>query len=163
MRAVIYCRVSTHQQTKNLSLPAQRKECARFCKEQGWTVARVFIERGESAKSADRTELNRLLDYCRENLGRIDVMLVYSLDRFARNSYDHHAVRALIAGFGMPLRSCTEPIDETPTGKLMEGMLAAIAQFDNDQRAEKTTLGMKEALSRGRWTFPAPLAMTRTS
>jgi len=39
----------------------------------------------------------------------------------------------------------------------MEGMLAAIAQFDNDQRAEKTTLGMKEALSRGRWTFPAPL------
>ena len=39
----------------------------------------------------------------------------------------------------------------------MEGVLAAIAQFDNDLRAEKTSLGMKEALKRGRWTFPAPL------
>ena len=157
MRAVIYCRVSTQQQTKNLSLPAQQKECIRFCKQPGGTVAKVFVERGESAKSADRTELNRLLNFCRENLGGIDVMLVYSLDRFARNSYDHHAVRAHLGRLGMTLRAVTQPIDETPTGKLMEGMLAAIAQFDNDQRAEKTTLGMKEALKRGRWTFPAPL------
>ncbi len=157
MRAVIYCRVSTQQQAKNLSLPAQRKECVRFCKAQGWTVDRVFVERGESAKSADRTELTRLLSYCRENLGRVDVMVVYSLDRFARNSYDHHAVRAQLGRLGMTLRAVTQAIDETPTGKLMEGVLAAIAQFDNDQRAEKTTLGMKEALKRGRWTFPAPL------
>ena len=157
MRAVTYCRVSTHQQTKNLSLPAQRQECARFCKRQGWTVARVFVERGESAKSADRPELNRLLDYCRENLGAIDVMVVYSLDRLARNSYDHHAIRTHLGRLGMTLRAVTQPIDETPTGKLMEGMLAAIAQFDNDQRAEKTTLGMKETLKRGRWTFLAPI------
>ena len=100
MRAVIYCRVSTQQQTKNLSLPAQQKECIRFCKQQGWTVAKVFVERGESAKSADRTELTHLLNYCRENLGGIDVMLVYSLDRFARNSYDHHAVRAHLGRLG---------------------------------------------------------------
>jgi hypothetical protein len=55
MHALIDCRVSTQQQNKNLSLPAQRKECARFCKAHGWTVNRVFIEKGESAKSADRT------------------------------------------------------------------------------------------------------------
>ena len=110
MRAVIYCRVSTQQQTKNLSLPAQRKECVKFCKAQGWTVDRVFVERGESAKSADRTELTKLLRYCREKLGRIDVMVVYSLDRFARNSYDHHAVRAHLGRMGMTLRAVTQPI-----------------------------------------------------
>lgn len=157
MRAVIYCRVSTKEQAKNLSLPAQRKACVQFCLQQNWTVDQVYVERGESAKTANRTELKNLLAYCRKNRGRLEVMVVYSLDRFARNNFDHYAVRALLANLGMTLRAVTQPIDETPTGKLMEGVLAAVAQFDNDIRAEKTSLGMKEALRRGRWTFPAPL------
>jgi site-specific DNA recombinase len=55
------------------------------------------------------------------------------------------------------LRSATEPIDDTSTGKLMEGVLAAFAQFDNDVRSERTRAGMRAALELGRWTFPAPL------
>ena len=157
MRALIYCRVSTKEQAKNLSLPAQRKACSEYCRRQNWKVAKVFVERGESAKSIDRTQLTRLIDHCRRNRGQIDVLVVYSLDRFARNNYDHYTIRALLASFGISLRSVTQPIDDSPTGKLMEGMLAAIAQFDNDQRAEKTSLGMKEAMKRGRWPFPAPL------
>ncbi|AMY10658.1 hypothetical protein LuPra_03897 [Luteitalea pratensis] len=51
----------------------------------------------------------------------------------------------------------TEPIDDTSTGKLMEGVLAAFAQFDNDVRSERTLAGMKAALTLGRWTFQAPL------
>jgi hypothetical protein len=35
------------------------------------------------------------------------------------------------------LRSATEPIDDTSTGKLMEGVLAAFAQFDNDVRSDE--------------------------
>ncbi len=66
-------------------------------------------------------------------------------------------MRALLAQLGVTLRSVTQPIDESPAGQLMEGVLAAVAQFDNDIRAEKTVLGMKEALTRGRWTFQAPL------
>ena len=157
MRVVIYCRVSTKEQAKNLSLPAQKKACTRFCKDQGWTIDRVFVERGESAKTAERTELQQLLAYCRENRGRVEAVVVYSLDRFARSNFAHYAVRALLAQLGITLRSVTQPIDESPTGKLMEGVLAAVAQFDNDVRAEKTVVGMKEALARGRWTFQAPL------
>ena len=60
----------------------------------------------------------------------------------------------------MPLanakRSATEPIDGTSTGKLMEGVLAAFAQFDNDVRSDRTRAGMQEALRRGRWTFLGP-------
>jgi len=51
----------------------------------------------------------------------------------------------------------TEPIDDTSTGKLMEGVLAAFAQFDNDVRSDRTRAGMRAALELGRWTFPAPL------
>ena len=48
-------------------------------------------------------------------------------------------------------------IDDTSTGKLMEGVLAAFAQFDNDVRSDRTRAAMKEALQLGRWTFLAPL------
>jgi hypothetical protein len=77
--------------------------------------------------------------------------------RFAREKYDHFALRAHLTSLGISLRSATEPIDDTSTGKLMEGVLAAFAQFDNDVRSDRTRAGMRAALELGRWTFPAPL------
>ena len=58
--------------------------------------------------------------------------MVHNLTRFAREKYIHFAVRTLLKGFGVTLRSATEPIDDTSTGKFIEGVLAATAQFDND-------------------------------
>ena len=54
-------------------------------------------------------------------------------------------------------RDATEPIDDTSTGKLMEGVLAAFAQFDNDCRSDRTRAGMKAALELGRWTLLAAI------
>ena len=84
-------------------------------------------------------------------------MVVYNLTRFAREKYDHFALRTHLQSLGISLRSATEPIDDTSTGKLMEGVLAAFAQFDNDVRSDRTRAGMRAALELGRWTFPAPL------
>lgn len=156
-RAVIYCRVSTKEQTQNLSLPTQRAEYAKYCARNGYAVAETFIDEGESAKTADRPELIRLLEFCRKNKGRVQAVVVYNITRFARQHYDHAFLRTALLQLGITLRSVTEPIDDSPAGKLMEGMLAAIAQFDNDQKAERTTTGMRTALELGRWTFQAPI------
>src|SRR5499427_9286739 len=155
--AVIYVRVSTKEQTENLSLPTQLKACEEYCERQGFTVLARFREEGESAKSADRTELQKLLQYCRLNKGKVQFVVVFNLTRFAREKYDHFALRAHLKSLGISLRSATEPIDDTSTGKLMEGVLAAFAQFDNDVRSDRTRGGMKAALELGRWTFLAPL------
>ena len=157
MKAVIYCRVSTKDQTTNLSLPTQLKACTDFCHNHGLEVDKIFTEEGESAKTTDRPAFLQLLSYCREKKGHIQAVVVYSISRFARNSHDFHAIKGFLAGLGISLRSVTEPTDETSTGKLMEGILAAFAQFDNDVRAERTVAGMKAARDRGRWTFQAPL------
>ncbi len=157
MRAVIYCRVSSKDQVQNLSLPTQQKLCTEYCRRQGWQVDRAFEERGESAKTANRTELKNLLSYCRENKGRVHCVVVYALSRFARDKYDHAVLRAQLHALGITLRSATEPIDDSSSGKLMEGIVAAFAQFDNDVRSERTVLGMKARLERGGWTFPPPL------
>jgi hypothetical protein len=84
-------------------------------------------------------------------------VVVFNLTRFARDKYDHFALRSLLQSLGISLRSATEPIDDTSTGKLMEGVLAAFAQFDNDCRSDRTRAGMKAALELGRWTFLAPI------
>src|SRR5438132_5076685 len=155
--AVIYVRVSTKEQTENLSLPTQLKACEEYCERQGFEVLARFREEGESAKTADRTELQKLLQYCRINKGRVQFVVVFNLTRFAREKYDHFALRAHLKSLGISLRSATEPIDDTSTGKLMEGVLAAFAQFDNDVRSERTRAGMRMALEQDRWTFIPPV------
>ena len=91
------------------------------------------------------------------NKGRVHFVVVFNLTRFARDKYDHFALRSHLQSLGISLRSATEPIDDTSTGKLMEGVLAAFAQFDNDCRSDRTRAGMKAALELGRWVFLAPI------
>jgi site-specific DNA recombinase len=155
--AVIYVRVSTKEQTENLSLPTQLRACEEYCARHGFEILERFHEQGESAKTTDRSELQNLLKYCRTHKGKVHFVIVYNLTRFAREKYDHFALRAHLKSLGISLRSATEPIDDTSTGKLMEGVLAAFAQFDNDVRSERTRAGMRAALELGRWTFPEPL------
>src|SRR5436190_22474081 len=160
--AVIYVRVSTKEQTENLSLPTQLRACEEYCRREGYDVLERFTEQGESAKTTDRTELQRLLNYCRTHKGKVHFVVVYNLTRFAREKYDHFALRAHLKSLGISLRSATEPIDDTSTGKLMEGVLAAFAQFDNDVRSDRTRAGMRAALELGRWTFLAPIGYLNT-
>src|SRR5215469_4771725 len=162
MRAVIYCRVSTKDQVRNLSLPTQQRACTEYCQRNGYEVDRVFVEEGESAKTADRTELKNLLAYCRQYKGRIQAIVVYALSRFARECYGHHVLRAQLASLGITLRSATEPIDDTSSGKLMEDIIAAMAQYENNIRSERTVAGMKARLERGGWTFPPPLGYLKS-
>src|SRR5256884_4653145 len=160
--AVIYVRVSTKEQTENLSLPTQLRACEEYCRRQGYEILERFHEEGESAKSPDRSQLQNLLTFCRLNKGRVHFVVVFNLTRFARDKYDHFALRSHLQSLGISLRSATEPIDDTSTGKLMEGVLAAFAQFDNDVRSDRTRAGMRAALELGRWTFLAPIGYLNT-
>ena len=155
--AIIYIRVSTKEQTENLSLPTQLRVCEEYCRREGFEILERFKEEGESAKTTDRRELQRVLAYCRSNKGKVHFLVVFNLTRFARDKYDHFALRSHLQSLGISLRSATEPIDDTSTGKLMEGVLAAFAQFDNDVRSDRTRAGMRAALELGRWTFLAPI------
>ena len=154
-RAAIYIRVSTVEQTTNLSLPTQKARCIEYCERQGLQVDRIFTEEGESAKTADRTQLRKLIEYISNGKSNIAVVVVYRLDRFARRAEDHFAIRALLRSYGVTLRSVSENIDETPAGAFMEGALSLIAQYDNDVRAVRTVDGMRASLRKGIWTFKA--------
>ena len=154
---VIYCRVSSKEQIDGTSLESQEEACRTYAKQKGMEVLKVFVEEGESAKFADRTQLLALIDFCRANKGQVQSLLVWKVDRFARNSSDYYAVKSTLMRYGVGrIVSVTEPIDASPTGKLMEGVLASFAQFDNDVRAARTLQGMQRRLFEGIFPWRPP-------
>jgi len=157
MNTVIYCRVSSREQVDGTSLESQEAACREHARQKNLTVLKVFRGRGESAKVADRPELVDLLNYCKARENMVHVLLVWKLDRFARNVEDHFAIKATLRQYGVQVVSVTEPIDGDPTGRLMETMLAGFAQFDNDVRTARTKLGMQQRLRYGVYPWKPPL------
>jgi len=161
--AVLYVRVSTAEQLDNYSLATQERACREYCAQHGLTVDRVFREEGESAKTANRTQLQTMLNYCATEAKRrgISALVVFRVDRLARAVEDYALIGAALARQGIRVRSVGEAFDDSPAGKLVENLMAALAQFDNDARSVRTIEGMKEALRRGRWVWKAPIGYVR--
>src|SRR2546428_7367743 len=157
MNGVSYCRVSSKEQSEGTSLESQEVACGEYARSHNIKVLKSFVERGESAKFADRTQLIELIDFCRQNKGAVEVLLVWKVDRFARNVADHFSVKASLLKYGVRIVSVTEPIDSNPEGKLMETILAGFAQFDNDIRAMRTVQGMRRKLQEGISPWKPPL------
>ncbi len=154
-RAAIYCRVSSAEQVDNTSLATQESACRTWCDRNGLDVARVYIDAGESAKSADRPQFLRMIADC-QKLRDIDRVVVYRLDRFARNSLDHGVYSHKIRESGAMLASVSENINDDPSGKFMESMIAAMSQFDNDVRSCRAKDAMNAIRARGGWVHKPP-------
>lgn len=158
MRAVIYTRVSTEEQAQSgASLSAQEKSCRLYASQNEIEVLHHFEELGKSAKSANRPVFQKMLDFCAKNPGEIDCLIVWKLDRFARNTMDHLIISAQLKAIGIRLISVTEYIEDSPMGKAVETMMAALAEMENQTKADRTVLGMTERLSQGGWPHHAPI------
>jgi site-specific DNA recombinase len=157
--AIVYLRVSSGRQVDNTSLDEQERSCLAYCALKGWTVLRVFREEGESAKSANRSQLQEALRFCRESKPRPAYFVVYNVTRFARNVDDHTDLRRTLRGWGIKLRASTQNIGENPEEQLMEVSLAGWAQYDNAKRRQQTLNGMAARLNQGTWVFKTPLGL----
>ncbi len=163
MQAVIYTRVSSDEQVKGTSLDFQEELCNKYCKEKDIKVSAVFREEGASAKTADRAEFLRAIEFCRKNKDKIDAFVVAKVDRFARNAEDHFYIRKLLLGYGVTLHSVTEPIGSEPTTKLFETILAGFSEFDNAIRTQRCVDGMSAKINQGLWPWKAPPGYQNTN
>lgn len=166
MKVAIYLRVSTlDQATKGntnrdgFSIPAQREACRRKAKDLGATQVKEYVDRGESARSAARPELQRLLSDLCDKKG-IEYVIVHKVDRLARNLHDDVMIGLAIKKGGAQLVSVTENIDETPSGQLLHGIMAAIAEFYSRNLAAEALKGATEKAKQGGTPFQAPIGYT---
>ena len=161
-RAVSYIRVSTREQAQRggseegFSLPAQREANKRKAQSMGALVVKEFADRGESARSANRPELQKMLAYLKED-GGIDYVIVHKLDRLARNRADDVEINRAFEAAGVRLVSTSENIDQTPGGMLLHGIMSSIAEFYSRNLANEVIKGMGEKARNGGTLGKAPL------
>ncbi len=121
-RSVIYLRVSSAKQVRKdfdpegFSIPVQRDACTRYSVGRGARVVAEFVDAGESARTANRPDLQRMLAFIREH--RVDHVIFYDVSRLARNELDAFQLLEAIEATGARLESATEHIDtSTPLAR----------------------------------------------
>ena len=160
-RAVIYLRVSTKEQAERggeaegFSIPAQREACTRKAASLEAAVVAEFVDRGESARSAHRPQLQALLAYVREN--PVEYVIVHKVDRLARNRADDVEITLAIRASGAALVSCSENIDETPSGALLHAIMSGVAEFYSRNLANEVNKGLIQKAKNGGTPTKAPL------
>ena len=162
MRCVIYLRVSTAEQAERdlteegFSIPAQREACVRHIRDLGWDLVDEYSDRGESARSADRPQLQAMLQRITEQRD-VDAVVVHKIDRLARNMEDHIAIRAVLRRCGVTLVSVSEKLEETASGRLVEGIHALMAEFYSANLAAEVRKGQSQKAKMGGFPHFAPL------
>ena len=143
-RAGLYVRVSTDSQQTDM----QESELLRYAKARGWIVHKIYADRGVSGRKTIRPALQELMTACRQR--KIDVVLVWKFDRFARSL--RHLVTALaeFQQLGVAFSSATEGVDTTiPSGELVFQIFGAISQFEAELISQRVKSGLAEAKRNG--------------
>ena len=126
MTAVIYARYSSDNQREE-SIEGQTRECTAYAEKNGITAVKHYIDRAISAKTDNRPEFQQMIKDSDKKL--FDIVLVWKLDRFARNRYDSARYKTQLKKNGVKLMSATEIISEGPEGIILESVLASYAEY----------------------------------
>ena len=160
--AVSYLRVSTRDQARRgggddegFSIPAQREANRRKAASMGAMIIKEFVDRGASARSANRPELQRMLEYLEDH--DVDYVIVHKIDRLARNRADDVEIMKSLEASDVQLVSTTESIDQTPSGILLHGIMSSIAEFYSRNLAAEVAKGMSQKVRSGGTVGRVPL------
>ena len=161
---IIYTRVSSKEQAlTNQSLETQKKHCLQYAINHDLNVIGFYGGTYESAKTDERKEFNRMMNYIKAHKEKVSFILVYSLDRFSRTGGNAIFISSELKRNGISILSVAQQIDtDSHSGKLQESIHFIFSQYDNDLRREKCIVGMKEKLQRGGWMGRPPLGYRRT-
>ena len=146
-RAAIYARVSTSNNGQDPTL--QTRELREYCEHRGWTVVGEYVDVGISGSKEKRPGLDRLLVDAHRR--RLDVILVWKLDRFGRSLRHLVNLLAEMESLGIDFVSLRDNLDlTTPSGRLMFQIIGAMAEFERALIQERVKAGMRNARAKGR-------------
>ncbi len=153
-KAVAYIRVSDDGQVDGESLSVQKQRIQQYADNNGIEIVRWFgsTTEGKSAKTVNkRKELLELITFCSRNKGKLGYALFYNMKRASRDVSSYYSdLKSVLQGLGMAVRSASEHIDDTPTGRFIETILVANGQLDNEIKSGTTTDNM-ESVARQGW------------
>jgi putative DNA-invertase from lambdoid prophage Rac len=143
MNVALYARVSTHDQQ---TLPLQLEQMREYVIKRGWEISHEVEEIGSGAKTRPKRE--ELLKDARRR--KVDVIIVWRLDRWGRSVSDLMVTIRELLDLGVGFVSLNEALDlTTPAGKAMAGMLAVFAEFERDILRERVKAGIAHSRAKG--------------
>ncbi len=149
MKVSIYARVSSERQDVDLSISAQLKALREYASHNGHIVVKEYIDEAESGRSIDRPGFKQMIATARQKTPPFEAILVWKLSRFARNREDSIIYKSLLRKQGIQLISINEPVEDTPSGRLLEGIIEVIDEFYSANLSQDVVRGMRESASRG--------------
>jgi DNA invertase Pin-like site-specific DNA recombinase len=145
-RVGLYARVST---TNGQNPETQLRELREYAARRGFVITGEYVDAGISGTRERRPELDRLMADCRRR--RVDGVLVYRYDRFARSL--RQLVNALeeFRVLGVDFVSLHEGVDtSTANGRLVFGIFASIAEFERELICDRVRSGLAAARAKGK-------------
>lgn len=151
MRVALYPRVSGHEQEDNYSIPEQIDRMKKYCAARDWMVYKIYTDSVQTGASMDRPGLQSMIKDIED--GKIDMVLVYKLDRLSRSQKDTlYLIEDVFEKHDVGFTSMTENFDtSSPFGKAVLGVLAVFAQLERDKITERTTMGKRARAAEGKW------------
>lgn len=148
MNAVIYARYSSHNQTEQ-SIEGQLHDCYEYARRYDITVVGEYIDRAISGTTDDRPDFQRMIvDAQKKQFERI---LVWKLDRFARNRYDSALYKHKLKQYGVRVISAMENVGEGDESILLEALLEASAEYYSLDLRKKILRGRRETIAKGKF------------
>ncbi len=146
MNAVIYARYSSHGQTEQ-SIEGQLRDNYEFAAHEGYNVIGEYIDRAQSGRTDGRTDFQRMIADASKK--QFSVIIVWKLDRFARNRYDSAIYKAKLKKLGIRVISAKENISDNPEGIILEGMLESMAEYYSANLSVNVKRGQRETVAKG--------------
>lgn len=147
LNAVIYARYSSDSQREE-SIEGQLRECKEFAERNGITVFASYIDRALSAKTDNRPEFQRMIKDSYKKL--FNIIIVWKLDRFARDRYDSAHYKNILKKNGVKVISAKENISQGSEGIILEAMLEGMAEYYSADLTEKIGRGLTENALKGK-------------
>lgn len=144
LNVALYLRYSSDKQTEQ-SIEGQMRVCQEFCKEKDFNIVKTYIDRAVSAYKdiEKRLEFQKMIKDSKNH--EFQAVIVYKLDRFARNQNDSTTYKAKLRENGVKLISATENIPDTPKGKIIEALLEKMAENYSVELSQNVNRGLRES------------------
>lgn len=157
-KVLLYPRVSSDEQAeKGYSLRDQQDKLYNYCLQTNRVVLESFPEDYSAWKGFNRPQWNRIMQYIRQNKGKVDEILFMNWTRFSRNTGEAYAMIKVMKSYGITLNAIEQPLDfNIPESKIMLAVYISVAEADNDRRSMNTIAGIRRGRSEGRYLSGAP-------
>lgn len=154
MRAAVYCRVSTLEQaTDGYSLGVQKEKLSKYAEAQSYELIGIYSDEGFSGKDLARPEMERLISDVKAH--KIDVVLIYKLDRLSRHVKDVLELVELFDKYSVTLYSLNEQLDvSSPFGRAALKMSATFSELERETIVERMQMGKDARARSGKYTCP---------